>query len=433
MPEETLWQSLLNGRDPKRNGVLLARAEPSSLDGVVCTGEEQHLYILTEVQHISLFFPSAVTRDRKNNLLLDWEWLKPLPADLYHIIYCLRAEPGRFRAVLDSKLCLDGYPAPSGKANDPDKVAGFGDRGSLRLALHPNALRFFAAGLHEPLRAAWPSVRQVLRHRYVLEPSVRRSVTDKLNAVTPSGGVPWCSTLRSALHERHWPSGPSEPPQAEAELPTPAEPSTNLLAVIRCAARSVEPGEPSIPATRRLHPLLNEEHVMKFAPPASQYSVALAKAEHPDLTPSRISRLVDRMVHKHKHDACGECGSLIGRYHWRESDYDNDYDDGLGCACGEEITYAMHLCADMCPACGKDPWTTELTCKICGEPMSARSGWQLVWPEEDASFRDACSALREGRVVCGKCHSKGDGVRSGECECAECRYFRDEEGLGTDQ
>lgn len=179
---------------------------------------------------------------------------------------------------------------------------------------------------------------------------MRRSVTDKLNAVTPSGGAPWCSTLRSALHERHWPSGPSEPPQAEAELPTPAEPSTNLLAVIRCAARSVEPGEPSILATRRVHPLLNEERVMKFAPPASQYSVALAKAEHPDLTPSRISRLVDRMVHKHEHDACGECGSLIGRYHWRESDYDNDYDDGLGCACGEEITspcicvqiYAQH-------------------------------------------------------------------------------------------
>ena len=88
-PEESLWDSLLNGRDPKRNGVELARAQPSSIDGVVCDAEEQPLYILTEVQHISLFFPTCVTRDRKNNLLLDWEWLKLLPPDTYILLYAL--------------------------------------------------------------------------------------------------------------------------------------------------------------------------------------------------------------------------------------------------------------------------------------------------------------------------------------------------------
>jgi len=177
VPAESLWESLLHGRDPRQNGTELSRAQPSSVDGIVCDAEEQRLYILTEVQHLSLFFPSAVTRDRKNSLLLEWEFLKLLPPDLYRIVYTLRAEPGRFRAVPEAKLCLDGYPAPSGKADDPDKAAGFSDRASLRLALYPNALRFFSAGLHEPLRAAgaWPTTLQVLRRGFMLEPEVRRA------------------------------------------------------------------------------------------------------------------------------------------------------------------------------------------------------------------------------------------------------------------
>ena len=218
-PEESLWESLLNGRDPRRSGVVLTRAQPSSIEGVTCDAEEHRLYILSEVQHLSLFFPSAVTRDRKNNLLLDWEWLKLLPPDLYCIVYALRAEPGRFRAVPEAKLCLDGYPAPSGKADDPDKAAGFTDRASLRLALYPNALRLFTAGLHEPLRAvgAWPTTLQVLRRGFVVEPEVRRALTAKLDSVVPSGGAPWCTALLTALRERHWRSNASTDPMEPSD------------------------------------------------------------------------------------------------------------------------------------------------------------------------------------------------------------------------
>lgn len=55
----------------------------------------------------------------------------------------VRSDPkGSFRAVPESKLYLDSYPAPSGAATDADKVAGFTQRQSLRLLvlLYPNAL-----------------------------------------------------------------------------------------------------------------------------------------------------------------------------------------------------------------------------------------------------------------------------------------------------
>jgi len=425
VPAESLWESLLHGRDPRQNGTELSRAQPSSVDGIVCDAEEQRLYILTEVQHLSLFFPSAVTRDRKNSLLLEWEWLKLLPPDLYRIVYTLRAEPGRFRAVPEAKLCLDGYPAPSGKADDPDKAAGFSDRASLRLALYPNALRFFSAGLHEPLRAAgaWPTTLQVLRRGFMLEPEVRRALAAKLDAVAPSGGAPWYTTLRAALRERHWPAGSSEPQPAveAAAMPAVPEPSSDLLAVIRRAARSVEPGRMILDPQINPNPPKFGPPIYTFVPPSAEYRAALTAANHPDLDASRISRLVQRMLDHHAADLCRSCGNLVG-YCASTTEVSETFEVD-GCGCGQPWTQAMELRADLCPRCGKDPDTSARpTCMACSEPVERKDGAWCMPAHGNPSrscWQADLRALSEGRLACFKCHVSGQAPPHG-CECSDC-------------
>jgi hypothetical protein len=213
-PSESVWESLEAGRDPHRNGKTLARVDPACLDGVSCAADgEQRAYVLTETEHLSLFFPAAVTRDKNKPLMPDWSFIKLLPPDWYAIVFAVQGQPGSFRAVSASKLCVDGYPA-AGKAGDPERAAGFTGGDALRLVAFPNACRFFWAGLHEPLRVkgAWPTAPQVMARGFVLAPEVRAALSLKLDSLTPEGAEPaWLAWFRSTIRERYWGPPPGNP------------------------------------------------------------------------------------------------------------------------------------------------------------------------------------------------------------------------------
>ena len=131
-PNESVWESLQAGRDPHRNGKTLAHVDPVRLEGVACDADgEQRAFVLTETEHLSLFFPSAVTRDKNKPLLPDWSFIQLLPPAWYAIVFAVQGQPC-FRAVSASKLSVDGYPT-AGKAGDPDRAAGFTGGESLRL------------------------------------------------------------------------------------------------------------------------------------------------------------------------------------------------------------------------------------------------------------------------------------------------------------
>ena len=202
-PEESVWDALNAGRDPCRGGITWVRADPSALHCCTCDAEgENRAYILTDKEQISRFFPSAVTRDKKNPLLVNWEFLKLLPAASYVLVFPLPTQ-GHFQALSEATYCLDGYQSQSGKVDDQERIAGFVNREGLRLLLYPDAVRFFWAGLHEPLLAegAWPSARAVMQSGFVLRPGVRNALAARLATVAASA-----PTLHHIVRERHWPS-----------------------------------------------------------------------------------------------------------------------------------------------------------------------------------------------------------------------------------
>ena len=92
------------------------------LSGCACDVEgENRAYILTDKDQLSRFFPSAVTRDKKNSLLMHWDFLKLLPPAYYALFFPLSGQSGHFQALSAatySAYCLDSYPSPSGKADD---------------------------------------------------------------------------------------------------------------------------------------------------------------------------------------------------------------------------------------------------------------------------------------------------------------------------
>ena len=174
------------------------------LFGCACDAEgENRAYILTNKDQLSRFLPSAVTRDKKSPLLMNWDFLKLLPAACYVLVFPLRTQ-SRFQALLsEATYVLDSYPSPSSKADDPERISGFVNREALRLLLYPDALRFFWAGLHEPLLAegAWPSARAVMQSGFVLRPGVRNALAAKLATVAASA-----ARLHHMVRERHWPT-----------------------------------------------------------------------------------------------------------------------------------------------------------------------------------------------------------------------------------
>lgn len=227
-PDESVIDSLAAGRDPRRKGATLFRAQPADFEGISFAADgESRAYLLTEPQHLSLFFPSGLTRDRNKPLLPDWNFVKLLPPSWYSIVFTLAGQPGRFRAVSAAKLTVDGYPA-AGKQGDAERAAGFTGGDALRLLVLPHALRFFWAGLHEPLRVegAWPTAPQVLMRGFVLAPEARAALGAKLDVVAPEGAEDaWCVSFRSTVRERHWGAGPTDPLQ-QLELIAPLLGST---------------------------------------------------------------------------------------------------------------------------------------------------------------------------------------------------------------
>ena len=372
---ETIMDALEAGRALKvsHNGAvseLHAASTSTFIDGcsITCGEGEDRCFVLSEVDHISRFLPSDITREA-HCTLADWGFVKLLPPDWYHIVF-LDSLSGRYRSMPEAKLCLDGYPPAVTKAGDPENAAGFKTKKDLRLVFRPNAFRFFWLRLHEPLRAAWPTALQIMRHGYLLEPVGRATFGAQLNAVAPHSDGVWRDSFRATLRERHW---PSESAHQQAAPPT-AVPAArgDLLLTIRQAARSVDP------STEDMH---------------GAYRAALAAAAHPELTPDRIDRLLDRIG-----DPCEECGILDGSCRFLGF--------GQGCGCGEEVSDESLRRADLCPTCEQDPLTSELRCKWCNTTMEDWRNGDL-WPADFA--RSACDA----------CHENDATPQGCECGCHE--------------
>ena len=222
---ESRWDALNAGRDAacSHGGQQITLSRWTRFDSSVQTDEgERRCYLLSEPNHLSRFLPAALTRESSScKLLPSWAWLRLLPPDFYRIVFELSATPGCFRAVPDSKLLVDGYPSGSRSPTDPERVAGFATQKDLRVVLYPNALRFFWAGLHEPLRAdgAWPTARQVMQSGYVLRCEVRNALADRLAAAIPD--TDWSARFRQEIRLRHWPAKQIVPTQGDHGVPRP--------------------------------------------------------------------------------------------------------------------------------------------------------------------------------------------------------------------
>lgn len=104
--------------------------------------------------------PSAVTRDRKNGLLIDWSFLRFVPPQFYVIAFVV-TDSGKLRAVPDDRLALDGYPEASRTKADALTAAGFRTREDLRLvmagaaqaAVRGRCMADSTAGAHQGLGA----------------------------------------------------------------------------------------------------------------------------------------------------------------------------------------------------------------------------------------------------------------------------------------
>ena len=96
-PIESPLTQLNAGQDPiihkAGNVYTLRRADPSELDGVGHDDGEKRAYLLRDPEAISMCFDKWATRDRKNNLLLNWSMLRQLPPAWYSIVFPLTTEP----------------------------------------------------------------------------------------------------------------------------------------------------------------------------------------------------------------------------------------------------------------------------------------------------------------------------------------------------
>ena len=184
-------EAIRRGRDLQylRSGSLatLSPAAQTSLDGVLCDEQQRRCLLITEKDHIARLLPPAITRDRDNPLLLEWSFLRMLPPDWYAIVF--ETSTGRYRAMPESKLRLDGYPPVSRSAADPERAAGYTDYRKLRLVLYPPGWRFFMLGMHAPLMepGVWPSAAQVqyTGYRLVHAPRAQKRLSGMLMTECP--------------------------------------------------------------------------------------------------------------------------------------------------------------------------------------------------------------------------------------------------------
>lgn len=207
-PDEPILDALREGHALQRDGVLLPLAAQADFEACSeFSGSSSIGYLLTLKEQLTAFFPTNVRRESSATPLLpEWGAVKLLPPASYRIVFELHTTPGRYRAVAESRLSLDGYPAASRSPTDAERQAGFASQKALRLLLYPHALRFFHLGLHDVLRVegAWPSARQVMMRGFELDAEVRGALDGKIAALSDSASA-WVVDLRAMLRERHWP------------------------------------------------------------------------------------------------------------------------------------------------------------------------------------------------------------------------------------
>jgi hypothetical protein len=314
---ESVIAALDAGRDPKvaqnKQEFTLNRAEQTTLEGFSCGAGEERWYVLAAYEDVGRFLPASVKRRDPDAACLPlWDYVKVLPIEWYSIVYELKAMPGVYRAVPDAKLSLEGYPAASRSRKDAETAAGFATRTDLRLALRPQALRFFWLGLHEPMleTGAWPTTRVVWTHGYRLSHATRTALLAKLTPVPPAAA--WLPAMRAALERRHWPA--AEQPAAEA--PAGVEPVHDPVA----AAAEPVPAPPqhdqkarrAAAEARAAVATAAEERAAAAARVAAE-ATAAAEAAQGEATAARAAAMAQV--------TCAACGDV-----W------DDDDDGWGVA-----------------------------------------------------------------------------------------------------
>jgi len=232
--------ALNEGRDPAIGDRQMQRAGAELFDGTVaCDDGERRAYLLLEVETISEFFARSVTRERENSLLISWDFIRLLSPDWYTIVFKLSCPQLRFRAVPDSMLSLEGYPAASRSPKDPERQKGFTSQKELRLVLYPNALRFFWGGLFVPLREAgvWPTPRQILQQGWGIPAAAWSALSARVDRLGQSAESEpaWLPGMRADLLLRYQPAAVAasgaDDPAAPTTVAQPATTSDALRAV----------------------------------------------------------------------------------------------------------------------------------------------------------------------------------------------------------
>jgi len=211
---ETVIDAINDGRDPSASnkGVLveLKAADASTFttsSGLVAGQGEARCYVLSEIDHIALFLPKALTRE-VNCTLVEWSFIKLLPFEWYDIVFKERGSD-RYRSIPEGKRSLEGYPLVVTKAGDPEHAAGFANKKDLRLVFYPNAFRFYWLSLHTLIQPAWPSARQMLASGCVLSAAAGGALGLQLDEIaSPPGAAdapvePWRTGFCSVLRDRH--------------------------------------------------------------------------------------------------------------------------------------------------------------------------------------------------------------------------------------
>jgi hypothetical protein len=108
---------------------------------------------------------------------------------------------------------------------------------------------------------------------WLLEPDVRIALEAKLNAAVPSDGAQWCTALRAALHERHWPSDEPGAVPADAAAPSAAPAASSAAAATEAA-----------PPLVRVRPPLLEQPKPSWYPPPLPHEAYRQDAERAEST-----------------------------------------------------------------------------------------------------------------------------------------------------
>lgn len=440
---ESIPDALDAGRDPKvvqgKDEFTLRCAEQESLDGITCGEGEDRWYVLAAYEDVGRFLPLSVKRrDPDAPSLPLWNYVKVLPIEWFSLVYEVMDTPGKFRAVPDEKMSLEGYPAASRSKKDPDTKAGFATRENLRLALRPQAFRFYWFGVHEPMleAGAWPTTRTAWSGGYRLSHETRTALLTKLTAVPATAA--WLPDMRKTLEQRHWPSAAAGHANAEAgptqrDAEPDAEPAPGPAAAADAttpAARapwSDEPARQAATEAREALATAAEERAAALARAAAEAAAAAAAAQA-EATAARARAAAGTR--------CAACGDVP------------DLDEGEE-ACEYAVRFKCEPASVLCGLCCTYAETGQPVCDdhlgrgerllLCSnalpyKPAKCTGGCVLVGCELDCAkygdraCADCISVHRCSRRECTnlrtRCPSCPD-YFDGETRCEKCRTNED--------